>query len=242
MLPKFLKHGKKSRSQLHLPFNLGSQPPSSTTVGSGVSLGSQVSQLPPENVALRRVPENAEQIRTPAELEASREKPPVSVPIRQPQPRYYQHIEQQQRTDVTDEEMMSQARQENDIIAKRNEEKRAEKRILERKRNASADNVRRLRELIRERYALDVYLWKKRGVPRASRKRIEPKCKKADAILQEIYWIVNEWDEELFDKHEWQVAKRIKEGLPKRLLDNGDSGEPAIWGDLAPWDRREDND
>lgn len=115
----------------------------------------------------------------------------------------------------------------------------AERRNLERQQNASTDNVRRLRELIRERYALDLYVWEKRNVRRANRKKIEPKCKKADSILQEIYFIVNTWEEDLFDKEEWEMVKRIKAGLSAKQQENGESGEPAIWGDLPPWDRRD---
>ena len=158
-------------------------------------------------------------------------------------PCYYQQYDQQQQQHqlehpiITEEERMNQVRQANDEIARRKQEKRD----LDLERNACADNVRRLRELIRERYALDLYIWEKRNVQRASRKMIEPKCIKADAILQDIYFIVNEWNEYLFDEQEWQMVRRIKAGLSTRQQENGESGEPAIWGDLAPWDRREEN-
>jgi hypothetical protein len=130
---------------------------------------------------------------------------------------------------------MTRARRANDMMAQRAEEKR----ILERKRNASAENIRRLRELIRERYALDILIWEKRNVQKAVRRKIEPMCKKSDAILQEIYFIVNAWDEDLFDNQEWEVVKRIKARLPQ---DSSKAGEPAIWGDMAPWDRKEPNE
>ena len=250
---QIFRRGKRSSYQRELHPNLGSQQPSSSTVesynsssdwNSHVTLGSRRF---PEPEPLRRVPENAADYHSPAELDAPGNTSWVSVPHTPQQPRYHQQYEQQQhlqlprqqpqpqRNIIADEEI-SRARQANDITAQRNEERR----ILERRRNASADNVRRLRALIRERYALDLYVWEKRNVPKASRKRIEPSCKKADTILQEIYFIVNDWDEDLFDEQEWQVVKRIKAGLFTRPMENGESGEPAIWGDLAPWDRRDD--
>ena len=57
-------------------------------------------------------------------------------------------------------------------------------------------------------------------------------CRKADAILQKIYFIVNMWEKDLFDSEEWRVAKRIKEGLSK--VDH------VIWADTPPWDFTEE--
>ena len=257
-IAQIFRRGKRSSYQREHPPNLGSQQPSSSTVESNTSSGlnshvSLSSRGFPEPEPLRRVPENAADYRSPAELYAPGNTSWVSVPRTPQPPRYYQQHEQQQheqqqhlqqprqqpqpqRIIIANEETISRARQANDITTQRNEERR----ILERRRNASADNVRRLRALIRERYALDLYVWEKRNVPKASRKRIEPSCKKADAILQEIYFIVNDWDEDLFDDQEWQIVKRIKAGLSTRPMEDGESGEPAIWGDLAPWDRRDD--
>ena len=221
----------------------------------------------PERDPLQRVPENVVDYRRPAELATSGSSLSwVNVPITPHQPRYYgqreqqpqpppqlqpqpqpqpqpqakQQAQQQQQRPITivDEASMHRARQANDIIVQRNEEKR----ILERRRNASADNVRHLRELIRERYALDLYIWEHRSVLKAVRRKVEPVCKKADAILQEIYFIVNAWDEDLFDEQEWQTVKRIKARLSTKPQENGESGDPAIWGDLAPWDRRDSDD
>ena len=112
------------------------------------------------------------------------------------------------------------------------EQEEANKRILERQRNASAESVRRLRELVREKYRLDVYVWSKRDVLRANQKIIMGDCKKADAILQEIYYIINAWEEDLFDAEEWKVAKKIKESLSQ-------TDQHAIWVSQPPWDREE---
>lgn len=100
---------------------------------------------------------------------------------------------------------------------------------------ASKDTVRRLRELIRERYRLDIYIWSKRKVKRANRKIIEVKCEKSDAILQEIYFIVEAWEEDLFEPEDWKVARKIKESILQK-------DQHAIWGDIPPWDCGEDGE
>lgn len=116
-------------------------------------------------------------------------------------------------------------------------EQRAEKRIAERKDNASTPNIRRLRQLIREKYRLDVYVWNKRSVQRAMRPRIQEHATRADAILQEISFIVNEWDKDAFDDpEEWKLAKKIKDGLMKG------GSQHLLWGDLPAWEREEDGD
>ena len=111
-------------------------------------------------------------------------------------------------------------------------EEEDKKKLLDRERNASRQTVRKLRELIRERYRLDVYVWSKRKVAKGNRKVIMVQCRKSDAILQEIYFIVNAWEEDLFDPEDWKVAKKIKEGLSQQ-------DQHAVWGDLPPWDRKE---
>lgn len=105
--------------------------------------------------------------------------------------------------------------------------------MIESQQNCSTDVVRRLRELIRERYALDIELWAKRDTHRANYPMIMPKCKKADEILQEIYWIVNSWDEKSFTDEEWDMIEKIRACLRTKQTEN----EPAYWQSLPPWAR-----
>ena len=96
---------------------------------------------------------------------------------------------------------------------------------------ASTESVRRLRDLVRQRYQQDIYIWSKRGVQRADRKLIQKECEKADRILGEIYFIVDAWEEDQFEKRdEWYLAKAIKDSLSHR-------DQHATWGDVPPWDR-----
>ena len=113
---------------------------------------------------------------------------------------------------------------------------------LEMQRNASAENIRRLRELIRKKYALDLYVWSKRNVAKANQKKILPKCEEADRIYQEIVWIVNAWEDHHFpDPEELKLVKKIKGALKMKRLPNGESNEPAYWDNYKPWDRRNDS-
>lgn len=98
------------------------------------------------------------------------------------------------------------------------------------KRDSSRESVRKVRHLIRERYRLDLYVWKKRGVLPANRPMVMESCLKSDRILQQILFIVNSWEQYAFEENAWEVAKTIKE-----LLSHED--RHAIWGSLPPWDR-----
>lgn len=132
-------------------------------------------------------------------------------------------------------ENLQRAKEESRWLAEQKQEAELRKQMLERQQNASKDTVRRLRELIRERYRLDIYIWSKRKVKRANRKIIEAKCEKSDAILQEIYFIVEAWEEDLFEPEDWKVARKIKESILQK-------DQHPIWGDIPPWDRGEDGE
>lgn len=80
-------------------------------------------------------------------------------------------------------------------------------------RRSSPETLRRLRELIRKRYQLDVEIWNLRGVRRVDQYIVEEKGRQADAILQEIYSIVEIWERDVFTPEEWRVAERIKEQI-----------------------------
>ena len=115
-----------------------------------------------------------------------------------------------------------------------------DRRILERDHNASAENVRHLRNLIRERYALDLEVWGQRNTHKVNRKIIMPKCERADSILQKIYSIVNSWDQEYFVAEEYELVLKIKECLQTKELENGVSNDAAEWTKIPPWERRDE--
>jgi len=142
----------------------------------------------------------------------------------------FQHLRHQQRQEELAARTMRRAVEENWRVEEERQRAEAAEHKLKQEQNASAASVRRLRGLIREKYRLDIYVWNKREVQKANRKIIMKDCLKADALLQEIYWIVNAWEESLFEPEEWKVAKKIKEALSKQE-------DHAVWGDLPPWDR-----
>lgn len=253
-----LRHNRKAKSQSQLPYvppSFGNSQPSSSTLGTSSTLGSwQTNDSGFSNVSLntnggqtreylQAVPENPDAIRRPAELETNRRPTPSMVgffvePLRPEES--YQEIQQ---PFIEEEAQLNAAAQQNDAINLRKKSEDEEKRILDRQYNASADNVRRLRELIRERYALDIFVWSKRKITKrlvSNRRTIVPKYQRSDAILQEIYFIVNAWEEDLFSPEEWQIAKKIKKSLADKQLDNGVSNEPAIWDSQPPWEREDD--
>lgn len=109
-----------------------------------------------------------------------------------------------------------------------------EQKMMTMKRDASRESVRKVRQLIRERYQLDLYVWQKRGVLSANRPMVMESCVKADKILQQIYFIVNSWEQDAFEPKEWDVAKTIKEHLSHE-------DRHAIWQTLPPWERDDGN-
>lgn len=146
----------------------------------------------------------------------------------------YWDEQQRQALDKYHRDNVERVKQESKL--KREEEKRleAEKQRQERKRDASRESVRRVRQLIRDRYRLDLYVWNNRDVQRADRDIMMEHCIRADKALQQIYYCVNSWDSEDFTPEEWEVAKTIKE-----LLSHQE--RHAIWQDVPPWDREEDD-
>ena len=109
----------------------------------------------------------------------------------------------------------------------------AEESREQRMHNASTQNIRRLRGLIREKYRLDVYVWNKRGVQKAMRPTIKQEAWKSDAILQEILFIVNAWREDQFAADgAWELANKIKDMLTES------EDQHLLWRDVEPWDEK----
>lgn len=111
-----------------------------------------------------------------------------------------------------------------------NQRQEAETRRLEQLRMSTPETLRRLRELIRARYELDLYIWSCKGVQKTDQQIVIRDGQKADAILKEIRDIVNTWEESEWDPAEWKVARMIKERLY--------TGEQRIWEGNPPWNER----
>jgi hypothetical protein len=78
------------------------------------------------------------------------------------------------------------------------EERRAkaekvEKARLRKLQEASPETLRRLRELIRERYELDVQIWARRGARRPDLGIVLDKMDNADATMEEILGMLTLW-------------------------------------------------
>lgn len=95
---------------------------------------------------------------------------------------------------------------------------------------ASPETIRSLRELIREKYRLDVEIWGLRGARKPDRWLVELKVEKADAVVKEIMAMVKVWEDNTdgsWDPKEWERVQDIR----KRLL----SGGMVIWADNPLW-------
>lgn len=94
----------------------------------------------------------------------------------------------------------------------------------------SPDTLRNLRELIRERYELDVEIWSLRNVRRPDRWIVEDKMEKADAVLLKIFTIVHAWEttQGSWTEAEWKQAKEIQ----NRILAEG----KRWWAGNPPWE------
>lgn len=110
---------------------------------------------------------------------------------------------------------------------------REAERELFRRQNAGSPNIAYLRELIRHRYTLDLWIWSHRDVGRrqkSNRPIIMQQCARADETLRQIYAIVEAWEEDLFSSpEEWSVARSIKTSLLRR-------DQHIVWCETPPWE------
>jgi hypothetical protein len=77
------------------------------------------------------------------------------------------------------------------------------------------EDIRKLCDLIRARYALDIELWILRNALSCDRPLISQKCRRADAILRQIRQTVQAMDNEDFfgNKEEYEKFLQIKQRL-----------------------------
>lgn len=105
---------------------------------------------------------------------------------------------------------------------------------LAKERETSAATLHRLRELIRMRYRMDIEIWNLRTVLPADRERVIQRGRMADAVLKDIYSIVDAWDETSWDTREGKVAAIIKDYLSRE--------GPRWWAGNPPWKDLEHED
>jgi hypothetical protein len=125
-------------------------------------------------------------------------------------------------------EMMAEKQRVEEERLEREARQRREKR--RRLKEASPDTLRSLRELIRDKYRLDVEIWSLRGARKPDRWIVEQKMEKADAVLNEIMETVELWKDNhdgSWDSAEWKRVQDIR----KRLQ----SGGIRIWADDPLW-------
>lgn len=104
--------------------------------------------------------------------------------------------------------------------------------------NTSSANIRHLRQLIRQKYRLDVYVWAHRDVLPADRAVIKAHALKSDAIMQLIKHIVEGWRRNMFNDEEWKLANQIK----TELLNQHQHHRHQPWSQRLPWDYEEESD
>lgn len=100
--------------------------------------------------------------------------------------------------------------------------------------SVSPKSIKELRDMIRDKYRLDLSVWSQRDVLEDERELIERDYKLADNYLEKICNIVENWNESYFDtEEEWQVARMIQDGIKKNERNH------TFWSSQPPWEREE---
>lgn len=135
-----------------------------------------------------------------------------------------QNLARQREKERRDRERLEKEREQ-----KERERKEREQGRLERLKLTSPEALRGLRDLIRTRYALDMEIWSLKGVKRPDRPIVEERMGKADAVLEEIYNMVDTWEEndKVWTPQEWELARDIKARIQ--------AGGKRVWKDNPPW-------
>jgi hypothetical protein len=135
----------------------------------------------------------------------------------------------EQERQAQEQERQKIARQREAERLSREQLEKERKRRLERLKLTSPEALRGLRDLIRARYALDMEIWSLKGARKSNRPIVEEKMGRADAILMEIYSMVETWEEndKVWTTQEWELARDVR----KRILEKG----KRQWKDNPPW-------
>ena len=95
----------------------------------------------------------------------------------------------------------------------------------------SPESLRGLRELIRRKYELDMSLWADLKARKPDRPFVEAMMAQADAILLEIFTIVETWGDNsdgTWNNHEWELVQEVQE----RIQADG----KRWWENNPPWE------
>jgi len=101
---------------------------------------------------------------------------------------------------------------------------------LKKMKEASPETLRDLRELIRNRYQMDVEIWGLRSARKPDRPKVLEKMVVADAIMEEILTTISTWENQQdgnWTDEEWDRVQEIKE----RLQSDG----KRVWEGNPPW-------
>ena len=101
-----------------------------------------------------------------------------------------------------------------------------------RREKISTEEIRELRELIRQRYALDLRLWSHRTVNTHNEEPIMKKARQADALMLKIRAIVTSMDKRKYFEtdEEWRVFAEIRNAV----MEDG----KREWVKNPPWKDR----
>lgn len=135
----------------------------------------------------------------------------------------------QQEVERQDRRRIDQERRRHEELQRERERRRHEEK-LERMRQMSPETLRNLRELIRQKYELDVEIWDLRAVRKPDRWIVIEKMEKADAVLQEILTMVTAWEgtQQSWTGGEWERVQEIQDRLQ---VDN-----KRWWTGNPPWE------
>lgn len=123
-------------------------------------------------------------------------------------------------------ELLNQERENQRLEREERERQKRQRKLME----ASPETLRSLRELIREKYHLDIEIWGLRGTRKANHWIVEQKMEKADAVFAEIMDMVRMWEHQTdgaWDAAEWERVQDIRTRLQ--------TGGVRIWADNPVW-------
>ena len=141
-------------------------------------------------------------------------------------------IERQSRVKQLEKERREQERvkwERREAEQKEKERKEREQVRMDRLKQTSPEALRGLRDLIRARYQLDMEIWSLKGARKPDQPIVEEMMEKADAILMEIYTMVETWEEngKIWTPQEWELAQDVK----RRIL----AEDKRWWENNPPW-------
>jgi len=96
-------------------------------------------------------------------------------------------------------------------------------------RNNNTKALRKIKDLLRQKYKLDVEIWRDRKSLPHNRPKVLKKMAQADLILQDIITAVSLWDNstDLYSPEEWEIAEVIR----RRIFKEG----KKVWANRPPW-------